>query len=79
MSIAKDEILPRYKKENLEDDVSTEVYLENPFLETQLLITETAELVYEKNHKLIELLFMNKELKQRIDTLLFLMAHILFT
>lgn len=48
LSIAKDEILPRYKKENLEDDVSTEVYLENPFLETQLLITETAELVYEK-------------------------------
>ena len=48
---AKEEIIPKIYKsfgklENI--DASVEFYIENPFLETQLLITETAELVYEK-------------------------------
>lgn len=49
---------------------------ENPFLETQAMISECAELNYEKCHRQVLLKFMNKVKIVKIDILLAHMAHI---
>jgi hypothetical protein len=51
LNIAKEELFPNIKIYNDTMDMSTQLFYENPFLETQLLINETAELVYEKKEQ----------------------------
>lgn len=45
---AMDEILPRIQEYSNEPDLDTQLFYEKPFLETQALISETVDLVYEK-------------------------------
>ena len=47
-NIAKEEILPEFKEYAECRDADKQVQFEMPFLNTQLLISESAELVYEK-------------------------------
>lgn len=51
LNTAKEEILPNMKDYNETQDVNTQLVFEKPFLETQLLISETTELTYEKKEQ----------------------------
>lgn len=48
---ASEEILPNVKEYMGAEDASTQVFYEAPFLETQALISETTDLVYEKKEQ----------------------------
>ena len=50
-NIAKEEIFPNIKSYNDVMDSNIQLFYETPFLETQLLISETAELIYEKKEQ----------------------------
>ncbi len=46
---AKEEILPKFKKYRQAVDIDTQLFYEQPFLETQILISEMTGLVYKTN------------------------------
>ncbi len=46
--LAKEETLPKIKEYNISPSADVQVFFESPFLETQALISETVELIYEK-------------------------------
>lgn len=48
---ASEEILPNIKEYITSEDASTQIFYETPFLETQVLISESAELVYDKKEQ----------------------------
>ena len=48
---ASEEILPNIKEYINSPDAATQVFYEAPFLETQALISETTELIYEKKEQ----------------------------
>lgn len=50
-NVAKEEIFTNIKSYNEVMDTNTQLFYETPFLETQLLISETAELIYEKKEQ----------------------------
>ena len=51
LNVAKEDILINYKDYIDDADVQSQLLYEKPFLETQLLISETSELVYEKKEQ----------------------------
>lgn len=48
---ALEEVLPKYKEYTSASDADTQFFYENPFLQTQELISETASLTYEKKEQ----------------------------